>query len=80
MAKKPTKRKPQNSKLMPGRSATARKPVRKPPRGAPTTDQDPQRRLGNFTGTGEAPRKGHRTTGINGPQKRREAAKRAREE
>lgn len=53
------------------------KAVKNPPRGAPTTDQDPKRRLGNFTGAGEAPRKGYRTSGINGPQKRRESAKRA---
>jgi len=59
------------------RSVNAGKPGGTPPRGAPTTDQDPKRRLGNFTGTGEAPRKGHRTTGINGPQKKQAAAKRA---
>ena len=60
------------------RSVNAGKANREPPRGAPPTDQDPKRRLGNFTGAGEAPRKGHRTTGIVGPQKKREAAKRAR--
>lgn len=61
-------------------SQRAKKPskvAKNPPRGAPTTDQDPKRRLGNFTGAGEAPRKGYRTSGINGPQKRRESAKRA---
>jgi hypothetical protein len=64
----------------PSKNSPSKKPgkaVKEPPRGAPTTDQDPKRRLGNFTGAGEAPRKGYRTSGINGPQKRREAAKRA---
>jgi hypothetical protein len=31
-----------------------------PPRGAPASDQDPQRRLGNFEGAGETSRKGGR--------------------
>ncbi|MEN6498745.1 MAG: hypothetical protein ABFD16_30940 [Thermoguttaceae bacterium] len=35
-------------------------------RGAPQTDLDPKRRLGNFEGAGEHPRKGGRTSGIVG--------------
>jgi hypothetical protein len=78
MKRKPIRTKPNAKPMKPDRSDNARTTVGKPPRGAPSTDQDPQRRLGNFTGTGEAPRKGYRTSGINGPQKRREASKRAK--
>lgn len=35
-------------------------------RGAPQTDLDPKRRLGDFEGAGEHPRKGGRTSGIVG--------------
>lgn len=34
--------------------------------GAPFNEQDPQRRLGNFEGAGEHPRRGGRRTGIVG--------------
>jgi hypothetical protein len=70
------------AKVVKGPTASSKsgKAVGKPPRGAPTTDQDPKRRLGNFTGTGEAPRKGYRTSGINGPQKHRDSTKRAKKE
>jgi hypothetical protein len=40
-------------------------------RGAPLNDQDPKRRLGNFEGAGEAPRRGSRTTGIGGQSKQK---------
>lgn len=39
--------------------------------GAPFTEQDPKRRLGNFSGTGEHPRQGGRTSGIVGQTKQR---------
>ena len=38
----------------------------KPAGGAPASEQDVKRRLGNFEGAGEAPRKGGRTSGIVG--------------
>jgi hypothetical protein len=39
--------------------------------GAPFSEQDAKRRLGNFGGTGEHPRQGGRTTGIVGQTKQR---------
>jgi hypothetical protein len=39
--------------------------------GAPFNEQDPKRRLGNYEGAGEAPRKGGRTSGIVGQTKQR---------
>jgi hypothetical protein len=39
--------------------------------GAPFNDQDPKRRLGNFSGAGEHPRQGGRTAGIVGQTKQR---------
>lgn len=41
------------------------------PQGAPFNHQDPKRRLGNFSGTGEHPRQGSRTAGIVGQTKRK---------
>jgi hypothetical protein len=41
-----------------------------PPEGSPFNDQDEKRRLGTFTGAGEAPRKGSRSAGIVGQTKR----------
>jgi hypothetical protein len=41
------------------------------PKGAPPNDQDPKRRLGNFTTAGEPARKGYRTTGIVGQSKQK---------
>lgn len=38
---------------------------------APFQEQDEKRRLGNFTGKGEAPRKGSRSAGIVGQSKRK---------
>lgn len=43
---------------------------RKPAAGAPFNDQDTKRRLGNFSGAGEHPRQGGRTTGIVGQNKK----------
>ena len=39
--------------------------------GAPFNEQDAKRRLGNFSGAGEHPRQGGRTTGIVGQTKQR---------
>jgi len=39
--------------------------------GAPFQEQDVKRRLGNFSGAGEHPRQGGRTTGIVGQTKQR---------
>jgi hypothetical protein len=39
--------------------------------GAPFSEQDPKRRLGNFAGAGEHPRQGGRTSGIVGQTKQR---------
>ena len=39
--------------------------------GAPFSEQDPKRRLGNFSGMGEHPRQGGRTSGIVGQTKKR---------
>ena len=38
-------------------------------KGAPASEQDPKRRLGNFTTAGKHARQGGRTTGIVGQQK-----------
>jgi hypothetical protein len=42
-----------------------------PTHGVPGSEQDPKRRLGNFTGAGEHARKGGRSTGIVGQTKQR---------
>jgi len=39
--------------------------------GAPFSEQDPKRRLGNFSGAGEHARQGGRTSGIVGQTKQR---------
>ncbi len=44
---------------------------KKPPKGAPFNEQDPERRLGNFTGAGEHARQGGRTSGIVGQTKQK---------
>jgi hypothetical protein len=56
----------------------ARKPLNATPatkqdtqRGEPTTNQDPKRRLGNFTTAGEHARQGGRSTGIVGQTKQK---------
>jgi hypothetical protein len=40
-------------------------------KGAPSSEQDPKRRLGNYGGAGEHPRQGGRTSGIVGQTKQR---------
>ena len=45
--------------------------VEKKTGGAPFSEQDPKRRLGNFTGAGEHARQGGRIAGIVGQTKRR---------
>ena len=40
-------------------------------RGAPASDQDPKRRLGNFQGAGEPSRQGSRSAGIVGQTKQK---------
>jgi hypothetical protein len=47
-------------------AASRKKLIQQPPAGAPFNEQDPKRRLGNFSGAGEHPRKGGRTSGIVG--------------
>ena len=49
----------------------SKKKVDKRATGAPFSEQDPKRRLGNFNGAGEHSRQGGRTTGIVGQTKRR---------
>jgi hypothetical protein len=43
-------------------------------KGAPPTEQDPKRRLGNFTTAGEHARQGGRTSGIVGQKKSKNRA------
>jgi hypothetical protein len=50
---------------------TSRQSKLKPGTGAPFSEQDPKRRLGNFGGAGEHPRQGGRTSGIVGQTKQR---------
>jgi hypothetical protein len=66
MAKKANKNPKTSAKNKSRQSSLAKKPV-----GAPFSEQDPKRRLGNFSGAGEHPRKGGRTTGIVGQTKER---------
>jgi hypothetical protein len=40
-------------------------------KGAPFSEQDPKRRLGDFSGAGEHPRQGGRTSGIVGQTTKR---------
>jgi hypothetical protein len=63
-------------KSTPGRKADVRKrevklPHAKDEAGAPFNEQDPKRRLGQFSGAGEHARKGGRTSGIVGQTKKR---------
>jgi hypothetical protein len=66
MAKKANK-KPKTS----GNKNSRQTSLSKKPVGAPFSEQDPKRRLGNFTGTGEHARQGTRTAGIVGQTKKR---------
>lgn len=54
-----------------GKKGSQKLTVQKPPTGAPASEQDPKRRLGNFSGAGEHPRQGGRTSGIVGQTKKR---------
>jgi hypothetical protein len=56
---------------LPGKKRSAKSPIDKRPQGAPFNEHDPKRRLGNFSGAGEHPRQGGRTSGIVGQTKRR---------
>ena len=60
-------------KKAPNRKPKVAKRAKKPAKdsGAPFNEQDPKRRLGNFTGAGEHARQGSRTAGIIGQTKRR---------
>jgi hypothetical protein len=51
--------------------AGGKKAGRKKPAGASFNEQDPKRRLGNFSGAGEHPLQGGRTAGIVGQTKKR---------
>lgn len=46
-------------------------PAKKETTGSPFNDQDPKRRLGNFSGAGEHPREGGRSAGIVGQTKQK---------
>lgn len=66
--------KPESMKPAPVKSKKQRS-INAPPdqpvsHGLPGHEQDPQRRLGNFTGTGEHARQGGREAGIVGQSKR----------
>jgi hypothetical protein len=61
-AKKPAKGQKSRSLNAPGSRVKAAA-------GAPTTEQDPKKRLGNFTTAGEHARQGGRTSGIVGQKK-----------
>ena len=50
---------------------TGKKRAPKRPAGAPFNEQDPKRRLGNFSGAGEHARQGSRTAGIVGQTKQK---------
>jgi hypothetical protein len=54
-----------------GKKRSTKRPVDKTPTGAPFSEQDPKRRLGNFSGAGEHPRQGSRNAGIVGQTKQR---------
>ena len=64
MSKKPSTSRKSNTK----RTA---KPQINQVEGAPFNEQDPKRRLGNFSGAGEHPRQGGRTSGIVGQTKKK---------
>jgi hypothetical protein len=65
MAKKSPTSRPVTKKRSP------RKLVDKNAKGAPFSEQDPKRRLGDFSGAGEHPRQGGRTSGIVGQTTKR---------
>ena len=59
------------AKKVTGKKRSAKTPIDKRPAGAPFNEQDPKRRLGNFTGAGEHARQGSRTAGIVGQTKKK---------
>lgn len=63
------KAKPSSKRVTKTRSP--KKLVNKNVKGAPFSEQDPKRRLGDFSGAGEHPRKGGRTSGIVGQTTKR---------
>jgi hypothetical protein len=70
MSRKPINDAPQTSKSsVKRRAATSGNAPGAP--ASPFQEQDAQRRLGNFTGKGEAPRKGSRGAGIVGQKKQK---------
>jgi hypothetical protein len=64
----PRKAKPTTKNVTTKRSP--RKLISKQVHGAPFNEQDPKRRLGDFSGAGEHPRRGGRTSGIVGQTKK----------
>jgi hypothetical protein len=64
------KKKSSGTKSKAKRSTKKSKLAEKSP-GAPFNEQDPKRRLGNFSGAGEHARQGGRTSGIVGQTKQR---------
>jgi hypothetical protein len=63
------KAKPDTSKSITKKRAP--KKLVKKVKGAPFSEQDPKRRLGDFSGAGEHPRQGGRTSGIVGQTTKR---------
>jgi hypothetical protein len=61
-----------------GKKRSQKSQLTKKPSGAPFTEQDPKRRLGNFSGAGEHARQGGRGTGIVGQTKQRNHTDKAR--
>jgi hypothetical protein len=72
MAKKKAAAKTKAKATKPGKAKQSRSlniGAKKVAKGAPATEQDPKRRLGDFEGAGEHARQGGRTTGIVGQKK-----------
>jgi hypothetical protein len=71
MAKKTAKKTAKKRAAKP--NAKKKKPIAETAAGsgAPFNEQDPKRRLGNFTGAGEHARQGGRTSGIVGQTKQK---------
>jgi hypothetical protein len=59
-----------STKKVTGKKRSPETPIDKRPTGAPFNEQDPKRRLGNFSGAGEHARQGSRTAGIVGQTKK----------
>jgi len=65
------KTKTQTTSKFTGKKRVSKAQLNKGPAGAPASEQDPKRRLGNYTGAGEHARQGSRTAGIVGQTKRK---------